>query len=216
MTTRSAGYESSTAHAASRGLVLMLHGGAERSRWPDHRARLAYLRMLPFLRALPPDVLVWRLRYRYYGWNGADADPVRDLEWALGRAAEVRPELPVILVGHSMGARAALWGGGDPRVAAVCALAPWIEAGDPYQQLAGKQVLIAHGDRDRITDPSASRRYALAAEEAGARVTYLDVSGDGHAMLRRASHWNCLVGAFVSTVLDADAVGGSTLARDCP
>ncbi|MBV1853023.1 alpha/beta hydrolase [Catellatospora tritici] len=207
MTTRSAGYESGPVRAGARGLVLILHGGTERSRWPDHRARLAYLRMLPFLRALPEDALVWRLRYRYHGWNGSAADPVHDLQWALGQAAELRPELPVILVGHSMGARAALWGGGDPRVAAVCALAPWIEPGDPYEQLAGKQVLIAHGDRDWITDPAASRRYALAAEEAGARVTFLDVSGDGHAMLRRARHWNCLVGAFVTAVLDGDAPG---------
>ncbi|GHJ44479.1 hypothetical protein Cs7R123_18210 [Catellatospora sp. TT07R-123] len=204
MTTRSAGYEASPAPAAARGLVLMLHGGAERGRGPDHRARLSYLRMLPFLRALPSDVLVWRLRYRYNGWNGADADPVRDLEWALGQAAELRPGLPVILVGHSMGGRAVLWGGGGAQVAAVCALAPWIEPGDPYEQLAGRQVLIAHGDRDWITDPAASRRYAIAAEEAGARVTYLDVSGDGHAMLRRARHWHCLVGAFISAVLNGD------------
>ncbi|MEU7825180.1 alpha/beta hydrolase [Catellatospora sp. NPDC049133] len=178
-------------------LVILLHGGAAGGHGRAHRGRAAYLRMLPFQRAMPGDVTVWRLRYRFRGWNGAAADPVRDLEWALDQARSRHPGLPVVLVGHSMGARAALWGAGDPQVTAVCALGPWIEPGDPVAQLAGRTVLIAHGDADRITDPAASRRYAVAAEKAGADVTFLDVTGDGHGMLRRARYWHRLVGDFV-------------------
>lgn len=180
-----------------RALVILLHGGAADGHGRAHRGRAAYLRMLPFERAMPGDVTVWRLRYRVRGWNGAAADPVRDLEWALDQARTLHPGLPVVLVGHSMGARAALWGAGDPQVTAVCALAPWIEPGDPAAQLAGRTVLIAHGDADRITDPATSRRYAAAAENAGADVTFLDVTGDGHGMLRRARFWHRLVGDFV-------------------
>ncbi|WP_144119057.1 serine aminopeptidase domain-containing protein [Catellatospora sichuanensis] len=186
------------AAGSPRALVILLHGGAEHGHGRAHRGRAAYLRMLPFQRAMPGYVTVWRLRYRYRGWNGAAADPVRDLAWALDRARERHPRLPVILVGHSMGGRAALWGAGDPQVTAVCALAPWIEPGDPVEQLAGRTVLIAHGDADRITDPAASRRYAAAAEQAGAHVTFLRVTGDGHGMVRRARHWHRLVGGFVA------------------
>ncbi|WP_155371491.1 alpha/beta hydrolase [Catellatospora vulcania] len=181
-----------------RALVILLHGGAADGHGRAHRGRAAYLRMLPFRRAMPGDVTVWRLRYRFRGWNGAAADPVRDLAWALDRAHERHPGLPVILVGHSMGGRAALWGAGDPLVTAVCALAPWIEPGDPVRQLAGRTVLIAHGVTDRITDPAASRRYAVAAEKAGAHVTFLSVTGDGHGMVRRARYWHRLVGDFVA------------------
>ncbi|GAA2385270.1 alpha/beta hydrolase [Catellatospora methionotrophica] len=181
-----------------RALVILLPGGAERGHGRLWRGSPAYLRMLPFQRALPADVTVWRLRYRLRGWNGPAADPVRDLAWALDRARERHPRLPVILIGHSMGGRAALWGAGDPQVTAVCALAPWIEPGDPVGQLAGRTVLIAHGDHDRITDPAASRRYAAAAERAGGHVTFLSVAGDGHGMLRRARYWHRLVGGFVA------------------
>lgn len=184
-----------------RALVLVLHGGAADGHGRAHRGRPAYLRMLPFLRKPPADTAVWVLRYRYRGWNGGAADPVRDLAWALDEAARCHPGLPVILVGHSMGGRTALWGAGAPQVTAVCALAPWIEPGDPVAQLAGRTVLIAHGDRDRITDPHASRRYADAAAQAGALVTYHQVTGDGHGMLRRARHWHDLVRAFVTAQL---------------
>ncbi|MEV4415741.1 alpha/beta fold hydrolase [Catellatospora sp. NPDC049609] len=184
-----------------RTVVIVLHGGAADGRGRAHRGRPAYLRMMPFLRKPPADTAIWILRYRYRGWNGGAADPVRDLEWALDEAARRHPGVPVILVGHSMGGRTALWGAGAPQVVAVCALAPWIEAGDPVDQLAGRTVLIAHGDRDRITDPHASRRYADAAGRAGANVTYHEVVGDGHGMLRRAGHWHELVRAFVTAQL---------------
>ncbi|GAA1405400.1 alpha/beta hydrolase [Catellatospora coxensis] len=180
-----------------RALVILLHGGAADGHGRAHRGRAAYLRMVPFQRALPGDVTVWRLRYRFRGWNGAAADPVRDLEWALDQARSRHPGLPVVLVGHSMGGRAALWGAGDPQVSAVCALAPWIEPGDPVEQLAGRTVLIAHGVADRITDLAGASRYAATAEKAGADVTFLAVTGDGHGMLRRARYWHRLVGDFV-------------------
>jgi rhodanese-related sulfurtransferase len=41
------------------------------------------------------------------------------------------PIVEVVLVGHSMGRRAALRAGGDPQVAAVCALAPWTPPSTP-------------------------------------------------------------------------------------
>jgi hypothetical protein len=44
----------------------------------------------------------------------------------------------------------------------VSALAPWLEVADPVRQLAGRTVLLAHGDQDRVTDPERSYAYNCA------------------------------------------------------
>lgn len=182
----------------ANGLVMVLHGGRSRGYGRAHRGRLAYRRMLPFGRALrragrPGGLAVWMLRYRVRGWNAPDLDPVRDARWALDQVRERHGDVPVVLVGHSMGGRAALRVADDPSVVGVCALAPWIEDGEPVAQLAGRSLLIAHGDRERMTDPVKSYRYAVAARRVAARVARFDVLGDGHAMLRRAGDWTDLV-----------------------
>jgi pimeloyl-ACP methyl ester carboxylesterase len=145
----------------------------------------------------PAGLAVWVLRYRYRGWNEPDQDPVRDARWALDQARQRHPGAPVALLGHSMGARAALLVAGDPAVTAVCALAPWITPDEPVGQLRDRAVLIAHGDRERMTSPRLSFDYALAARGVSDRVCRFDVLGDGHAMLRRAGDWSWLVCRFV-------------------
>jgi dienelactone hydrolase len=178
-------------------VVLVLAGGRARSTAPASRRHLSYQRMNPFARVVhratrDHGVAVWQLCYRVRGWNGADQDPVQDARWALDRIRRKHPDAPVVLIGHSMGGRTALYVGGDDPVVGVCALAPWVEPGDPFSQLAGRLVVIAHGNRDRMTRPSASRRYAADAAAAGARVAHFDVDGDAHAMLRRATDWHAL------------------------
>ncbi len=148
-------------------------------------------------------VAVWQLRYRLRGWNGQHRDPVLDARWALGQAARQHPGVPVILIGHSMGGRTALYVSADPAVVAVCALAPWIEPIDPVDHLAGKLVVIAHGDRDQMTDPGTSRRYALRAAQIGALVAQFDVVGDAHAMLKRPADWHALAQQTVLLALPA-------------
>ena len=137
------------------------------------------------------------LRYRVRGWNAPDLDPVRDARWALAEVEREHPGVPVVLVGHSMGGRTALRVADHPTVVAVCALAPWIEPGEPYAQLAGRSLLIAHGDRERMTDPAQSYRYAVQARSVASRVARFSVLGDGHAMLKRAGDWTRLVVDFV-------------------
>jgi pimeloyl-ACP methyl ester carboxylesterase len=85
----------------------------------------------------------------------------------------------------------------EPGVVAVCALAPWTTGNDRVDQLAGRAVLIAHGDRDRITSPADSRAYADRAMRVSDSVRLLDIRGDGHSMLRRAGVWTGLVRRFV-------------------
>lgn len=190
----------------TRAVVLVLHGGQEHSREPARARQLAALRMAPFAAALrragrPYGVAVWTLGYRYRGWNGPEASPVPDARWALDQVRERHGELPVVLVGHSMGARTALRVAGDPLVRGVAALAPWVPAGEPVEQLAGRRLLIMHGTEDKTTPPRASRAYAERARAVADEVTFVEVPGEVHAMLRRPERWHRLSTKFALACL---------------
>jgi len=182
-----------------RALVVVAHGGSSNGLDSGERRRLSYWRMVPFALSLArtEDLGVLMLRYRKRGWNGAARDAARDAEAMLALLHDRHPGTPVALVGHSMGGRAVLHAAGGPDVRAVAALAPWLDGTDPVEQLAGRSVLIAHGDRERMTDPRQSLAYAVRAKRVTDRVARFDVLGDGHAMLRRAGDWHHLVTRFV-------------------
>ncbi len=197
-----------------RAIALVLHGGRSNSLARVRRSQLAVVRMRPFVAALRHEgadagLVVAELRFRVRGWNGSEQSPVADALWALDRLAERFPGVPVALVGHSMGGRAALYAAGHASVQAVVGLAPWIEPGDPDEQLAGRRVLIVHGTRDRMTDPFASAAYARKAETVAASVTYVGVLNDRHAMLRRSRVWHRIAAGFVLAVLCARPPGGT-------
>lgn len=198
-----------TGRHPGQAVVLVLHGGRESSTDPVRARQLAVLRMIPIAgriaRRGAGRVAVARLRYASRGWNavGGDPAPVADAEWALGQLTERFPGLPIGLVGHSMGARTALRVGGHPQVRGIVGLAPWLPAGEPVSQLAGRRVLLMHGSADRMTSPAATTAHAARIEAAGAAVSLVTVAGEGHAMLRRAQLWHELTAQFVlSTVLE--------------
>lgn len=193
-----------------RAVVLLLHGGEETSKARAHRLRPAYLRMLPFANDLrrageAHGIAVWLLCNRFRGWNKPDLDPVTDALFALERIRAAHPGVPVALVGHSMGARVAFRVADDPAVVAVCALAPWTTEKDHVEQLAGRTILIAHGDRDTVTSPAESYAYAERAKAVTETVCRFELRDDGHTMLRRSGEWTRLVRRFVLGAL-ADAV----------
>ncbi len=77
----------------------------------------------------------------------------------------------------------------------MAGLAPWLPAVEPVAQLAGRRVLLAHGDRDRVTSPAQTWAYAERAR-AVTDVTTVAVDGGDHAMLRRARLWHRLAADF--------------------
>ena len=207
------------ARGRTEAVVLVLHGGAEHGAGSVPPWKLAYLRMVPIARALHragrrdgrrDGIEVRLLRNRRYGWNAPAEDPVADARWALERIRADHPGLPVVLVGHSMGARVALRVADDPAVRGVCALAPWTPRGEAVEAVAGRSVLIVHGTRDRMTSPAESHAFAQRAEDVAARVARFEITGEGHAMLRRSSVWTRLTIAFTLDLL-AGNDGGALL-----
>lgn len=192
---------------AARGVVLLLHGGRVSSRSSVRRGNLTVVRMrmfAPSILAAAGDagIAVAVLRNRYRGWNGRDADPVADALWALREIERRCGAVPVVIVGHSMGGRAALRVAAEPAVRGVVALAPWLPADEPIAQLAGRTVLIAHGDRDSVTSADDSLAYVRRIADVAERVCFWRVPGGRHAMLERPVHWHGLVRDFALGVLE--------------
>jgi dienelactone hydrolase len=211
--------------SGTAGVALVLHGGRPDGHQDAGGFLLSHVRMVPFGQAIARTsasrgVETELLRYRVRGWNEPDLDPVRDARWALDDVRRRHgDDVRVVLVGHSMGARAALRVGGDPNVVGVAALAPWIGGNEPTDHLRGQTLLIAHGDRERMTDPRASLAFATRVARISDRVARFDVHGDGHAMLRRAGEWHALVARFTLAALGLepfDEVIANAMATGAP
>ena len=205
---------------APTALVLMLPGGKPRSTARSRPWQLSNLRMAWFARSLRSRVAdrgiaVERVRYRVRGWNEPDRDPVRDAVAALARATERFGDVPVVLVGHSMGGRVAAHIADHPNVHAVAALAPWWPESDAGLIPADRQLTVVHGLRDSWTDPWASREQTARARKRGLKATWLPLPGAGHFMLTKPQWWHQLVADLatdtvlsIGTVLSIDTEPG--------
>jgi dienelactone hydrolase len=194
------------------GIVLVAHGGQERSTAPVSASQLAVLRMIPIAAAIKNAVGgdaidVCRPLFKVRGWNGAQASPVADLTAVLDEIALRSPGVPVVLVGHSMGARAAVRAAGHPAVVAVAGLAPWLPPGEPAGQLAGRRLLLAHGSADRITRPADTWAYADRARDVS-DVSVIEIRGGDHPMIRRALLWHGIAAQFTRVSFGLPAGGG--------
>jgi pimeloyl-ACP methyl ester carboxylesterase len=188
-------------------VVLVLHGGA--SRRDDPRVsptQLSVLRMIPIAgRIAKADrrrLAVYRLLNSTRGWDTRHT-PVDDVHWAIDQLREgFGSDLPIGLVGHSLGGRAAILAAERPEVRSVVALNPWVYPTDGDIDLTGRQVLVVHGTDDRIAPPDRSAAAARGLSRT-AQVSYVRVAGAKHAMLRRGRDFERLAADFsAATLLD--------------
>lgn len=175
-------------------MVLVLHGGRVRSQAPTRPWQLSVLRARLLARDLravfgADGVRVVRLRFAVRGWNGTDRSPVADARKALGELASQFPHTPVVIVGHSMGARTAVAVAAHASVTGVVALAPWLPDDEPATPMRDRRLTILHGTADAWTSPAASRAYVQRARRAGAIANFEAVQGGGHFMVRHLNRW---------------------------
>lgn len=198
-------------------VVLLLPGGSVRSRrGPLRLAEWAFVPLRRMLRARGgPRIAVYLLRYRYRGWYaGAESGATAaDTRWALGDVTRRHPGVPVVLVGNSLGGRAAVATADHPAVMAVAGVAPWLPPDVPVGALQGRTLLIVHGSADRSEAPALwSLAFAERARTAGVRVARFIVPGDNHVLLRRWVDWSAAVTEFVVATAGLDVLP-QTLAR---
>ena len=190
------------AEGSTRAVVLVLHGGKAVSREVSLPRHLSAVRMAPFARAVsrraaPQGVATWRLQYRYRGWNAPEAAPAADARWALAEVRRRHGDVPVVLLGHSMGGRTAVRVADDPAVRSVVTLGPWLPADEPVAPVRGTRLVVAHARRDRWTSAAASRAWWRRASTLTEQAVYIDVRRAGHFMLRRSTLWTSIATAFV-------------------
>ena len=190
----------------SNAAVLLLPGGEEYGTGRPAAWNLPALRMRPFARTMANTVAdhgvaVAEVRYRHTGWNGDLADAALDATAAIDEVVTLLGPVPLVLVGHSMGGRAALRAAVHPAVRDVVGLGPWCPKGEPAEHLEGRRLVVLQAERDRSTHPDESLDYALRARASGAEVCRLLVRHSGHGMLGRAGDWHAVTARLVAGLL---------------
>ena len=179
----------------TRGIVLMLHGGAKTGRQagrPAQRLAAAYdgrCATCSSRGSSSEGLSLWLLRFGVRGWNAG-----------AGRRALARARRPLGARPGRRGAprragRAArpldgrAYGGPrrrpPQRRRASSALAPWLEPTDPVRTLAGRHLVAGHGSRDKITSARMTRAYVDRARAVAASAEFVDMGRLGHYMLAR-------------------------------
>lgn len=183
-----------------KAVALFIHGGDVTGYLAMRRGDPAYLRMIPFARDVERrsrgrvGAAVLRLAVR--GWNDPDKPAVEDARWALRELRRRYPNLPIAVVGHSMGGRVVLELAATEELAAIVALAPWAADEYPAHLFVGTPLLGIHGRQDTVTDPDATRDLVERVVAAGGDARFVSMPG-WHAMLWHPMRWHKASSAFL-------------------
>jgi pimeloyl-ACP methyl ester carboxylesterase len=187
-------------------VVVLVNGGRAAELPGTWSASLEYL----VRRSAPrfPRLGFVEVKYRIRSWRRLD-ECVEDAREALERVGDV----PVAILGFSMGGAVATRVAADPRVRRVVGVNPWLPDQLDVSPLAGKELQVVHGSLDRAlpgipgVSPGLSRRGYERALEAGARGEFATVRGGLHALalrspaglvpLPRASRYAAVVGRYL-------------------
>ncbi|WP_292671913.1 alpha/beta hydrolase [Nocardioides sp.] len=185
------------------GAVLVLHGGASRGdRMMVSPTQLSVVRMIPTAKAAARAgngrLAVYRLLNSWRGWDGQHT-PVADARWAMAQVRGELGDLPLGLIGHSLGGRAALLAGAEPDVVSVVALNPWVYPTDDAD-LTGRRVLVLHGTQDRVASMARARTVAANLART-ADVEFVEIEGGKHAMLRHGREFDRRAADFTAQTL---------------
>jgi pimeloyl-ACP methyl ester carboxylesterase len=133
-----------------------------------------------------PGVAFLEVRYRVRSWRVLD-ECVEDVRDGMRAAGDV----PLALLGFSMGGAVVTRAAADDRVASVIGLAPWLPDALDVAPLAGRRLTVVHGSLDRSlpflpgVSPALSRRGFDRALAVGATGEYHLVRGGLHALALR-------------------------------
>lgn len=168
---------------AAPAAVLLLNGGGPNplpGTWSATTELLA--------RELSPrfaQIAFAELRYRIKSWKRLDSC-VADAQAALALL-----QRRTLLVGFSMGGAVSIAVAGDPCVAGVAGLAPWIPSQLSLDALRGKRLDVIHGSWDRYlpgvpgVTPASSRRAFERARALGIAGSYTLIRGGVHGAALR-------------------------------
>lgn len=164
---------------------MLVNGGREAELPGTWSASLELLvrRLAPKL----PSLAFVEVKYRIRSWQRFE-ECVEDAREALERAGDV----PVAVVGFSMGGAVAVRVAADPHVRTVLGVCPWLPDRLDVSTLAGKRLTVVHGSLDRAlpgvpgVSPSLSRRGYERALAAGAHGDYVSLRGGLHGVALRS------------------------------
>lgn len=182
---------SSGAHARVRGpegapTVVLVNGGVARDAPGTYSATTSWLadRIAPLL----PRLRFVEVRYRVRSWNRLDLC-IDDTRAALD---DLAADVPVALVGFSMGGAVAVSASDHPSVRSVIALSPWLPRELHLSQLRGRRVVIYQGSLDAYLpgvpgiSPAHSRAGWQRMLDAGIPAEYTLVRGGVHGLALNA------------------------------